>query len=107
MMTSGSKFVRAGSAFAFALALASGAALAQSEEPAAEGQTLEEMAPAAGTEAIDEATQASITSSLEAQGYTDVANFAAEGENFRVDAMKDGLPVQLVVDATGAIVSTN
>lgn len=102
-MASGSKLVRFGSALALALGL-SGAAVAQDT---AEGQPLDELAPAAGTAAIDEATQASIKAGLEAQGYSDVANVVQAGEHFKVDAMKDGQTVQLTVDATGAIVSTN
>lgn len=103
-MASGSKLT----ALALALALVGAPAMwAQAQDTGSEGQTLDQMAPATGTEAIDEATQASITTSLEAQGYTDIANFAAVGENFKVDAMKDGQAVQLTVDATGAVVSTN
>lgn len=124
------KFARVGSALALVLALAAVPGLARAEGDTIEGQaatrdtsssmdqmdsaadtgagTLDELSPAAGTEEIDEATQASIKYSLESQGYTDVGNLVREGDTIKADAMKDGQSVQVTVDAaTGSVLSTN
>jgi len=49
-------------------------------------------------------TEAQVTAKLKAAGYTDVHAVELEGRHFDAEAIKDGRPVHLHVDAkTGAI----
>lgn len=51
-----------------------------------------------------EMTSGTVTEKLQAAGYTNVHDVEREGSHFDADAMKDGRPVHLHVDArTGAI----
>jgi hypothetical protein len=51
-------------------------------------------------------TEAQIKASVESAGYTNVHSIEREGRHFDVDAMKDGKPVHLHVDAMTGTVTT-
>jgi hypothetical protein len=81
-------------ALAAPLAVAS-LALAQSPTPAPRPTT----PPSAQPPQAEKLTEAEIRQGLETKGYTDVRTVQSNGDEYQVEAKKDGRPVMLVVNA--------